>query len=341
MPLADNLMPAIILLLAWLATMAGTHGYRIIALRRGILANPNFRSLHVQPVPRGGGLVFSLCILLAVSSLAATIGLDARMMRAVLGGGIVATVFGFFDDVTGASVRAKLFVQAVLAAWTLFSFGGEPIIDLPRTPAAMDLGISWIGLVWMMNLYNFIDGIDGLAATGAILISGTAIAVLLLAGGSAQLMAVFGAAAVCSAGFLIYNWPPASLFMGDAGSVFLGFFFGALLTGTVTSGALPMPIWLILFGYFAGDTTTTTILRMFVAPRWYGEHRSHAYQNLARMWNSHVRVVRGVMLFHALWLTPLAVVAISRPSVAPACAALALLPVVIWTFRHGPLLSSS
>ena len=78
--------------------------------------------------------------------------------------------------------------------------------------------------------------------------------------------------------------------------------------------------WLIIFGYFAGDTTTTTILRMFVANKWYGEHRSHAYQNLARIWGSHLRVVRGVALYQLVWLLPLAVWSVLTPSIAPVAA---------------------
>jgi glycosyltransferase WbpL len=341
MPTAGNVASFAILGGACLATVGGTRAYRSFAVRRGILANPNFRSLHERPIPRGGGIVFSLSTIAAFVALGLTAGIDPRLLRALVVGGTAATVFGFVDDAMHIGAKTKLLFQGALAAWTLLCFGGTPLVDLPFTPRVLDLAVSWIALVWMINFYNFIDGIDGMAATGAILISATAILVLVLSGGDPRLLPVFGAIAVCSAGFLVFNWPPASIFMGDSGSVFLGFCFGALMAGTLSTGGLSLSTWLVLFGYFAGDTTTTTLLRMFVAERWYGEHRSHAYQNLARIWASHFRVVRGVILYHVLWLTPLAVVSALAPPLAPFCAAMALVPVVAWTLRYGPLLSSS
>jgi Fuc2NAc and GlcNAc transferase len=321
--------------------MVGTRAYRAFAVRRGILANPNFRSLHERPIPRGGGIVFSLCTIAALVALGLTAGIDPRLWSALVFGGAAAAVFGFVDDAIHIGVRMKLLFQGALAAWTLLCFGGNPMVDLPFTPRVVDIAVSWVALVWLINLYNFIDGIDGLAATGAILISVSAILALILSGGDPRLLLVFGAVAACSAGFLLFNWPPASIFMGDSGSVFLGFCFGALMAGTLSTGDLSLWTWLILFGYLAGDTTTTTLLRMFVVESWYGEHRSHAYQNLARIWGSHLRVVRGVVLYHVLWLTPLAAMSVLTPALAPLCAALALVPVVVWTLRHGPLLSSS
>ena len=198
-----------------------------------------------------------------------------------------------------------------------------------------------MGLVWVMNLYNFIDGIDGLAAMGAVSMSAIAILVLLLSGADRSVVLILAALAVCSSGFLVFNWPPASIFMGDSGSQFLGFSFGALMATTLINGDLSLWSWLIIFGYFAGDTTTTTLVRVFVADKWYGEHRSHAYQNLARVWGSHLKVVRGVVLYHLLWILPLAIWSVLAPAAAPVAAVLALAPVVVWTLRYGPLLSSS
>ncbi len=326
---------------ACFGTIAGTRAYRSLAVRRGILANPNFRSLHQRPIPRGGGIVFSLSIVAAVVALGLTVGVDPRLWCALVIGGTAATIFGFVDDARHIRARTKLLFQGALAAWTLVCFGGHSMVELPLMPRALDVAVSWIGLVWIMNLYNFIDGIDGMAATGAIQISATAILALALSGGDPRLRFVFGAIAACSAGFLLFNWHPASIFMGDSGSVFLGFCFGSLMVGTLWSGDLSLWTWLVLLGYFAGDTTTTTLLRMVVAEKWYGEHRSHAYQNLARISGSHRRVVSGVLLYHLLWLAPLAAVSVLAPALAPLCAVLALLPVVAWTVRYGPLMSSS
>jgi Fuc2NAc and GlcNAc transferase len=174
-----------------------------------------------------------------------------------------------------------------------------------------------------------------------VLVSGLAIVVLVLTRSDDAVVITLGCIVACSAAFLAFNWPPASLFMGDAGSLFLGFCFGALLAATVTAGTIQLWTWLVMFGFFAGDTTTTTVVRMFVTDKWYGEHRSHAYQNLARLSGSHLRVVQGVWLYHLMWLLPLVILAARWPATAPVAAVLALGPVVLWTLRYGPRLSSS
>lgn len=336
-----SLMQIGVLAAACLATVAGTRAYRSFAIRRGIVAPLTFRSLHQRPLPRGGGIVFSMVCIAAVIGLSFTGTVDPKLLRALVVGGIVAAVFGFVDDTKHVGPLAKLLVQMALAGWVLVCFDGAPLVDLPLTPRWLDVVVSWMGLVWVMNLYNFIDGIDGLAATGAVSMSAISILVLLLGGGNPGVVLILGALALCTAGFLMFNWPPASIFMGDSGSQFLGYVFGTLMAATMTSGELSLWSWLVIFGYFAGDTTTTTIVRMFVTDKWYGEHRSHAYQNLARIWDSHLKVVRGVSLYYLVWLLPLAVWSILAPAAAPVAAVLALAPVVVWTLRYGPLLSSS
>lgn len=326
---------------AFLSTLVGTMAYRSLAIRRGIVANPNFRSLHERPIPRGGGIVFAALCIATIVGASRTTDVDPNLTCAIVLGGIVATGFGFVDDAVQMGMLPKLLVQAALAAWILRCFNSQPLWNLPFAPAPVDLVISWLGLVWLMNLYNFIDGIDGLAASGAVMISATSIVVLVLADANDGLLLTFGLLASCSVGFLVFNWPPASIFMGDAGSLFLGFCFSALMAGTVTGGHIGLWTWLVMFGYFAGDTTTTTLVRVFVTDKWYGEHRSHAYQNLARLSGSHLKVIRGVWVYHLFWLLPLAVWATRAPSTAPLAAALALGPVVVWTLRYGPMLSSS
>jgi len=331
----------LVLAAACLATIGGTRAYSALAVRRGIVANPNFRSLHERPIPRGGGIVFALVCVTFVSAIAWRMSIGDGLILALVFGGGAAAAFGFIDDVVHLRATIKFGVQWLLAALVLAAFGGRPLVNLPFVPEAAALALSWLGLVWLMNLYNFMDGIDGMAGAGAVMISSSAILVVWASGFDSGLVMVLALVAVCSLGFLAFNWPPAKIFMGDAGSQFLGLSFGALITATVLRDQIGLFSWVVMFGYFAGDTTTTTILRIFVTKKWYAEHRSHAYQNLARIGGSHLRVVRGVMLYHALWLLPLALWSALVPSLAPVAALLALGPVVMWTLRYGPLLSSS
>ena len=163
---------------------------------------------------------------------------------------------------------------------------------------------------------------------------------LAISGGEEYFIFVFALLAASCLGFLVFNHPPASIFMGDSGSIFLGYCLGTLLLSTVILEQMSLWSWIAILGYFIGDTTTTGLFRLFCVKKWYGVHRSHAYQNLARICNSHAKVTYGVMLYHMLWSLPLAIWSALVPAMAPLAAALSLGPAIAWTFRFGPRLSS-
>jgi Fuc2NAc and GlcNAc transferase len=129
------------------------------------------------------------------------------------------------------------------------------------------------------------------------------------------------------------------MFMGDAGSIFLGYVFAGLILVTLATGDVTLWAWIAILSYYLADTTTTFLCRLFLVPRWWRSHRSHAYQNLARVTGSHARVTYGVLLFDVCWALPLAIAATLHPRWAPLAAGLALLPAVGWALRYGPLLS--
>lgn len=328
-------------LIAFAAVLTGTRAFARLAIARGIVANPNFRSLHERPMPRAGGIVFSTTFLLTATALGLVLGADRLLMATLIAGGAAASVFGLLDDLVQLRSSTQFAAQAVLAALALASGGGQAVVDVPWTPRWVDLMFNWAGFVWLLNAYNFMDGVDGMAAAGSVFFSLTVMLLLRFSGSDPAvtgLLAVFAASVL---GFTFLNWPPASIFMGSAGSYFLGYSYCALMAYTVSHGYLSFWAWVVVLGYFVGDTTTTTVVRMFVADRWYGAHRSHAYQNLARVWRSHTRVVVGVTLYHVLWLLPLVLWMTVAPDATPIAVALALVPVVLWTLRWGPRFSSS
>jgi Fuc2NAc and GlcNAc transferase len=142
------------------------------------------------------------------------------------------------------------------------------------------------------NLYNFMDSIEGIAAAEALVVGlGGA---LLLAASSPPLAPVSALVAAAAAGFLVWNWPPARLFMGDVGSGFLGFAFGALALASERARALPAVLWLVLLGPFFVDATVTLLRRLARGDRWFVAHRSHAYQRAVQAGCSHGRVTSTV-----------------------------------------------
>jgi len=178
-----------------------------------------------------------------------------------------------------------------------------------------------------------------MAIIGAVFACSTAVLVLMATGGSPMFLFIFALLGMSCLGFLFFNLPLASVFLGDAGSLTLGYSFAALVLITMAAGAISVWTWTAIFSYFIADTTTTTVCRIFLVPRWYSEHRSHAYQNLARITRSHAKVTYSVAGYHLFWAFPLALWSALQPTLAP-IAVLSLVPAVALTLHYGPRFSS-
>lgn len=304
-----------------------------------LLDLPNARSSHAQPTPRGGGLAIVAAFLLALAALFFTGAVPLPLFMALLAAAPLAGI-GFLDDHGHVPARWRLLTQGLAAIWALWwsaglgslVFGGQAYDFVGLGYAAAILGI-----VWLVNLFNFMDGIDGVAGSETIFI-GLAAAGFMALRSSGPLppegiVALLLAAA--TAGFLIWNWPPARIFMGDVGSGALGFVLAALALSSVAQGALSLPVWLILAGVFMVDATLTLLMRFWRGECWYEAHRSHAYQHAARRWGSHRRVTLGVLVINGVWLLPLAAVATLYPGWAGLLLTLAYTPLCIMALRLG------
>lgn len=233
---------------------------------------------------------------------------SAQTLTGVLGAGTTVALVGFLDDHGHVAARWRLLGHFAAAAWALAWMGGMP----PLVLFGDTFSISWLGyvgasiyLVWLLNLYNFMDGIDGLASIEAISVCvGGALIYMLLGDASMALLPLLLAAAVF--GFLCWNFPPAKIFMGDAGSGFLGLTLGVLSLHAAWSNPDFLWAWLILLGVFIVDATFTLCRRLVRGDRVYEAHRTHAYQYASRKHGSHRKVTLAVLGINILWLTPLA-----------------------------------
>ncbi len=201
--------------------------YKKIAINYNIIAIKNHRTLHSLSTPRGGGIVFSLLSILAIFLIWWNWQLTQGLLLALVVGGFIATLFGFIDDVKNISAKIKLIIQLMLACWAVYCLYFGELLTFGLMPLYMIIPIVLFFMVWMMNAYNFMDGIDGMAASGAIFISLTLAIVLFLTNGSVEVIDIFILIAIVVSGFILFNWPPATIFMGDAGSIFLGYIFGS------------------------------------------------------------------------------------------------------------------
>lgn len=287
-----------------------TWALRRYALARSIIDIPNARSSHSVPTPRGGGVAIVVTFLLALLLLGAVDFIGYRLMWALLGAGAGVSILGFLDDHGHIAARWRLLGHFVAAIWALFWLGGLPA--LPIFGSTIELG--WFGhalaavyLMWLLNLYNFMDGIDGIASVEAICVClGGALLYGLTSGVNLETgVPLLLAAAV--AGFLFWNFPPARIFMGDAGSGFLGIALGVLSLQAAWVSPELFWAWLVLLGVFTVDATFTLLRRLLRRDRVYEAHRSHAYQYAARHFGSHLLVTLAVLSINVLWLLPIAI----------------------------------
>ncbi len=288
---------------AWLARHAP---------RLELLDVPNERSSHSSPTPRGGGLAIVVVTLGAVVVAGGRGDLDARIVVALLGGLPVAVV-GWVDDLREVAPWARLLVHFLAALWMVqWMREVGPPAPGPLGGGLVATGVLVVATVWSINLYNFMDGIDGLAAGEAVLV-GLFGALLLTGDAATGLRQVAAAVAGGSLGFLFFNWAPARIFMGDVGSGFLGFAFAALAVASEALDSLPALAWVLLGGVFVVDATLTLLRRLAARERVWEPHREHAYQRVIRAGGSHRAVALGAAALNlvlgglalAVWRGPL------------------------------------
>ena len=232
---------------------------------------PNERSSHSVPTPRTGGLG-----IMAAAFVTWLLFVPGSYIAAVAAAGLLSTI-SFLDDKRGLSVRVRLAAQALVAAAVLaFAYEG-PWLLLP---------FALLAIVWMANLYNFMDGSDGLAG-GMALFGFGAYAVAANQDGQLELSIVGAAVAGAAAGFLVWNFPKARIFMGDSGSVPLGFLAATVGMLGWQQGTWPMWFPVLVFSPFIADATVTLIRRYLRGERLSEAHRVHYYQRVLRMGLGH------------------------------------------------------
>jgi Fuc2NAc and GlcNAc transferase len=295
----------------------------------GVLDAPNPRSSHAALIPRGGGLSIVLAATCGLLSLALIGVVGSKVLAILLSGGAIIALLGLVDDWRGLPPDIKLAVHLAVALWTVMLLGGPREVPLAH---GVVVHLGWTGdvlailaVIWVLNLFNFMDGIDGLAGSEAVFVLCAAAALTGLVGVSHSLATADLILGVACVGFLLWNWPPARIFMGDVGSGYLGYAIAVLALAAVRQSPVALWIWLILGGVFFVDATATLVRRVLRGEPVHEAHRCHAYQWLARRWG-HRPVTLGVCAVNVLWLLPCAVVAALRPADAAAVALVALLP---------------
>lgn len=281
---------------------------RRYALQRNVLDIPNSRSSHSVPTPRGGGLAIVLGFLISLGLMRCFELIDLAFFLAMFVAGVAVAALGFLDDHGHIPARWRLLGHFFSAIWALYWIGGVP----PITIFGLQIDLGWMGgalailyAVWLLNLYNFMDGIDGLASAEAICACSSAAFIYWMLGFEELLLPPIYLA-LATAGFFYWNFPKARIFMGDAGSGFLGISLAILSLKAVSISSTFLWVWLILLGVFIVDATLTLFRRLIRGEKVYEAHRSHAYQYASRFFNAHVPVTLCVIVINVVWLAPIA-----------------------------------
>ena len=290
---------AALLIGAFFLSLIVTNLVKGYTIRKQMFDVPNERSSHTDITPRGGGLGFVVVSLIFVGVLAVYKYIPPTVAIGLCGGGAIVAVTGWIDDINELPVRIRVILHLVAALWVLFWLGGLTHVD---SGSIIPIFNNWwvrnllafFGIVWMINLYNFMDGVDGLAGIEAISVSVFAGGLLLLKGSTG--MALLCLVLVLSVGgFLVWNWPPAKIFMGDVGSGFLGLVFATIAIASENLYPVPLFVWLLLLGVFVVDATATLIWRVGQGEKWYKAHRTHVYQLAVQAGYTHKQVTLTVL----------------------------------------------
>ncbi len=311
-----------------------THLYRVVAVALQIVDVPNDRSAHKVVTPTGAGVVFvSLyCLGMVLAAYTGALQFGEMTFFQALVPGVLISVLGLIDDYRALPwlVRGALHLAAAVCGVWLVGFPELVIGSLSIDFGLVGLLLGVLSLAWMTNLYNFMDGIDGIAAGEALFVVIGVTAIGVIAGEQKPSVTVLLLASVML-GFLIINWPKARVFMGDVGSGFLGFLMGLFVLAEVL---VPVWCWLILLGWFVTDACLTILMRLARGERIYEAHALHAYQHLNRF------VGTGYTLFiigalNIFWLLPMAVLAYEYPEFAAGLLLLAYIPLLIFQSYCG------
>lgn len=298
-------MMYLLLALVFITSFAGTALLRRYALARNVIDVPNARSSHSVPTPRGGGVAIVVSFLAGLMFAAWTSQLELTLVLWLSAAALFIAVVGFIDDHQHIPALWRLLCHFTGATVVVYALGGLP--PLQFFGVMFDLGLAGdmlavVAVVWMINLTNFMDGIDGIASVQAMSLS---LGLLLLIWLQQQQLPLLPMILTFSvAGFFCWNYPPARIFMGDAGSGCLGLLIATLIL--FSSHLNPQLFWsgVILFAVFIVDATYTLLVRLGRGKKLYEAHRSHAYQIAARYFAQHKKVTLLVAAINLGWLLP-------------------------------------
>lgn len=319
--------------------------YQFYAIKKDLLANVNLRSAHDSPKPTGSGIVLLILFFFCILLLGYWQLVSTHAMLACIGPLFVG-IIGYIDDRKELAVKVRMPLYIGAAIWSVYILG-FPMFNL----GGIEVELGFVGLVfgvmslfWLQNLFNFMDGIDGIAGTEVVFVCFAAVWIgseglnnlsignlSISSPGSDGWSIIVMITGLLALGYLITNWPPSRMFMGDAGSNFFGLMLGVFILG---DSSISIWVWLILLNQFIVDACLTVSIRLFKRQKIVESHSQHAYQHLNRRFGT-VRVLQITILINLIWLLPIAYIAHRFPEQGFILLLLASLPLVLKDWLSG------
>jgi len=284
-----------------------------VSIKNKLYDIPNDRSSHDIPKPKGGGLSIVLILLITIGLLFFNHKIDSELSMSLLIGLSLVAIVGFIDDYKNLPISVRATAYVLAAVCSIHLLGGVSALSINGYQIQLNqfgCFLAVIFVVWITNLYNFMDGTDGFAAIQTICVGVFCGALFYFSAHPSYAILLFSLVA-STIGFLYWNWSPAKIFMGDVGSCTIGFLFALLSIYTEKTGMLSMSIWLILLAPFIGDATFTLFKRILNKEKWYKAHNSHAYQRLYQLGWSHSQLAMGLLGTNIITIWPSAYFAYS------------------------------
>ena len=309
------------------ASWIASHIYRVLAERFSIQADVVGRSAHTTSTATGAGVALLVVFVLSLALLN-EIGITHQGDWLILIGPVLVCICGFFDDRHDlkVGVRLPIYVIAAIGSSIYIGFPKLLIFDYELQLGLLGMAFGAISLLWLQNLFNFMDGVDGFAACEVIFVCS---AVMLLSSSTAS-SSLFVTTAVCC-GYLLINWPVARVFMGDAGSNFFGLLLGLF---ALSEESVSLWVWMILLAQFLVDGCLTISMRAYRRVDIRQPHSQHCYQHMNRLLGTK-KVLLWQALINTLWLLPLAYLANGFPEYGLVLLTLASLPLILMFWLGG------
>lgn len=308
--------------------------YPKFSIYLGLYTQPESVDVTQSSKATGAGIIFPISLAIYIFFNINTLSIDFDTTILILSCFLMA-LLGFFDDFNSLSLKLRLFCQTTFVTLTIIIFLPYLFINIDTVNFLVFLVILFLG-IWLLNSFNFIDGADGLLGVNALMIFSMLSMYCLLGNQYILSLMLFNFSFVLLS-FLIYNWHPSKLFMGDAGSLFLGSVSLILIIYLYAFGVLKPSTLFITFSLILIETTSTLLVRIYRRENFFsGRHNLHAYQQLARQPKKGALPAKISILLTLLWILPMSFISHIVPSSGIVIALISSLPLIIISYIYGP-----